>query len=299
MASTVSFLLLEIYFVTHFTSWISAGFPPTFDLLLYSRTGGGECPPRHRYRHQHFSSPPSRHRWQQFSSPPSRQFRRCLLQCRNWSGSSKATGDTMRLYARPVSRREGFANPRRTRWLVRGASVCAASHWRGKIATHYAKWLATWLARAAICLSFRPRRQDYTRLQWKARHAAHGQQVRRYPLSCHATTDPLSCRGAGAKLRKLTQSFYERLQDPRFYGVDPDKLFRVKVKCKFWHITDVADGLFRWETGIRHLIRHGHGHGRNGGGDGIYGADSDGNCNVPLDGCESEGTFNGCESESE
>ena len=163
----------------------------------------------------------------------------------------------------------------------------------------YAKWLATWLARAAICLSLRPRRQDYTRLQWKARHAAHGQQVRRYPLSCHATTDPLSCRGAGAKLRKLTQSFYERLQDPRFYGVDPDKLFRVKVKCKFWHITDVADGLFRWETGIRHLIRHGHGHGRNGGGDGIYGADSDGNCNVPLDGCESEGTFNGCESESE
>ena len=119
---------------------------------------------------------------------------------------------------------------------------------------------------------------------------------------------PRSARAAGAKLRKLTQSFYERLQDPRFYGVDPDKFFRVEVRCKFWnkgwmaqydsrHDDSQLCGFGQWENGVRHLIRHGHGQGRNGGPRckdggmyGIYRADGDIAGGLPflvLDGCES------------
>ena len=45
---------------------------------------------------------------------------------------------------------------------------------------------------------------------------------------------PRSAKAAGAELRKLTQSFYERLLDPRFYGFEHEDLKNVKVTTEFW-----------------------------------------------------------------
>ena len=43
-----------------------------------------------------------------------------------------------------------------------------------------------------------------------------------------------SAKAAGAKRRKLTRTFYERLQDPRFYNVTRGELYRVPVQTTFW-----------------------------------------------------------------
>ena len=43
---------------------------------------------------------------------------------------------------------------------------------------------------------------------------------------------PRSAKAAGAELRKLKQSFHERLQDPRFYDVAPEELEAVRVRVQ-------------------------------------------------------------------
>ena len=62
---------------------------------------------------------------------------------------------------------------------------------------------------------------------------------------------PRSAKEAGRKLRKLTQTFYERLRDPRFYGVTDEDLSNCVVKTQFW---DGQDG--QWATGTRLLKRY-------------------------------------------
>ena len=79
---------------------------------------------------------------------------------------------------------------------------------------------------------------------------------------------PRSAKAAGAKLRRLTQSFYERLLDPRFYNFDHEDLQRVQVTTEFWqpaHSVEVSRDpkcvVFtrkgpQWETGVRPLQRY-------------------------------------------
>ena len=62
---------------------------------------------------------------------------------------------------------------------------------------------------------------------------------------------PRSAKAAGAELRKLTQSFHERLQDPRFYDVAPEELEAVRVRVQVW---DSREG---WRPGVRPLKRYG------------------------------------------
>jgi hypothetical protein len=77
---------------------------------------------------------------------------------------------------------------------------------------------------------------------------------------------PRSAKAAGAELRKLTQSFYERLLDPRFYGFEPEDLKNVKVTTEYWvcaHCREVSREDSKrvvrervsphWETGVRPL----------------------------------------------
>ena len=45
---------------------------------------------------------------------------------------------------------------------------------------------------------------------------------------------PRSAKAAGAQLRRLTQSFYERLLDPRFYGFSHEELEQVEVRTFQW-----------------------------------------------------------------
>ena len=62
---------------------------------------------------------------------------------------------------------------------------------------------------------------------------------------------PRSAKAAGAELRKLTQTFYERLVDPRFYDVAPEELEAVRVQVRVW---DNCEG---WRLGVRPLKRFG------------------------------------------
>ena len=76
---------------------------------------------------------------------------------------------------------------------------------------------------------------------------------------------PRSAKVAGAELRALTQSFYERLLDPRFYGFEHEDLKNVKVTTEVWvraHSREVSRDsksvVFErvtphWETGVRLL----------------------------------------------
>ena len=45
---------------------------------------------------------------------------------------------------------------------------------------------------------------------------------------------PRSAKAAGAELRKLTQSFYQRLMDPRFYALSLADMEAVNVPSDFW-----------------------------------------------------------------
>ena len=67
---------------------------------------------------------------------------------------------------------------------------------------------------------------------------------------------PRSAKAAGLKLRKLTRTFYERLKDPRFYGVTEKQLRHVEVKTKFCP-TDSQDFEKEWTTGVRRLKQYG------------------------------------------
>ena len=62
---------------------------------------------------------------------------------------------------------------------------------------------------------------------------------------------PRSAKAAGAELRKLTQTFYERLVDPRFYNVPHEELEAVRVRV------DVYDQSEGWRPGMRPLKRFG------------------------------------------
>ena len=58
---------------------------------------------------------------------------------------------------------------------------------------------------------------------------------------------PRSAKAAGAELRKLTQSFYQRLMDPRFYALSLADMEAVNVPSDFWdksvpHYQDWAHG---------------------------------------------------------
>ena len=68
---------------------------------------------------------------------------------------------------------------------------------------------------------------------------------------------PRSAKAAGKELRKLTDTFYERLKDPRFYGVTDEELGDRVVKTKFWDqdISTGSSGL--WQYGTRPLMRYG------------------------------------------
>ena len=74
---------------------------------------------------------------------------------------------------------------------------------------------------------------------------------------------PRSAKEAGRKLRKLTQTFYERLRDPRFYGLTEDELVDVMVKTDTWVTTwsrpEAPNG--EWSKCWRSLKRYG-GHDR-------------------------------------
>ena len=87
---------------------------------------------------------------------------------------------------------------------------------------------------------------------------------------------PRSAKAAGASLRKLTRTFYERLMDPRFYGVTEEDLREVSVKTQMW---DTGTVCREWARGARRLQRYGGHMGQganNGGGMGALFADEDG-----------------------
>ena len=71
---------------------------------------------------------------------------------------------------------------------------------------------------------------------------------------------PRSAKAAGTKLRKLTSTFYERLADPRFYGVTEEEFIELPVKANIWE-DDLSIGS-GWSTQIRHLMRFGGGIGK-------------------------------------
>ena len=66
---------------------------------------------------------------------------------------------------------------------------------------------------------------------------------------------PRSAKAAGAQVRKLTQTFYDRLLDPRFYGVAHEELKSVHVRTEFWDRSVPYDQ--HWENGVRPLKRYG------------------------------------------
>ena len=66
---------------------------------------------------------------------------------------------------------------------------------------------------------------------------------------------PRSAKAAGATLRQLTQSFYERLLDPRFYGVTQQEVEAVQVSTEFWDRS--VKHRQHWEIGVRSLMRYG------------------------------------------
>ena len=69
---------------------------------------------------------------------------------------------------------------------------------------------------------------------------------------------PRSAKAAGAELRQLTQSFYERLPRPallHMYGVEHEDLESVQVSTEFWDSSDKHRQ--RWATGVRPLKRYG------------------------------------------
>jgi len=80
---------------------------------------------------------------------------------------------------------------------------------------------------------------------------------------------PRSAKAAGAQLRALTQSFYERLTDPRFYGFEHEDLPSVQVRTEFWQRqhyvrrdrlgggTVLEQVPAHWESGARNLHRFG------------------------------------------
>lgn len=68
---------------------------------------------------------------------------------------------------------------------------------------------------------------------------------------------PRSAKAAGAELRKLTQSFYERLLDPRFYNIAHEELQAVRVRAKMYsHAVPLAQN-WGWQDGVRSLKRYG------------------------------------------
>jgi len=64
---------------------------------------------------------------------------------------------------------------------------------------------------------------------------------------------PRSAKAAGAQLRTLTQSFYERLTDPQFYGFEHEDLLSVRVRTEFWQRGREQS----WEPRARTLKRFG------------------------------------------
>ena len=70
---------------------------------------------------------------------------------------------------------------------------------------------------------------------------------------------PRSAKAAGVKLRKLTQSFHERLRDPRFYGVTHEELERVVVKSKVWMAAELRSEAGAMFSSVRYLKRPGSG----------------------------------------
>ena len=64
---------------------------------------------------------------------------------------------------------------------------------------------------------------------------------------------PRSAKAAGAKLRALTQTFYERLLDARVYGVTHNELSALRVETEYWDKSDTRRQ--HWETGTRPLKR--------------------------------------------
>ena len=62
---------------------------------------------------------------------------------------------------------------------------------------------------------------------------------------------PRSAKAAGAELRMLTQSFYQRLLDPCFYDMEHEELEAVRVNA------EVYDHVRGWQHGVRPLKRYG------------------------------------------
>ena len=69
---------------------------------------------------------------------------------------------------------------------------------------------------------------------------------------------PRRAKAAGAKLRKLTESLYERLLDPRLYGIAVEEdLEDVWVKTTFWDYGSFGQERGHWSVGTRKLKRCG------------------------------------------
>ena len=66
---------------------------------------------------------------------------------------------------------------------------------------------------------------------------------------------PRSAKTAGLKLRKLTNTFYERLLHPGYGGVTHEELEGVVVKSKFWDMNGISIG-GSWTTKTRRLQRY-------------------------------------------
>jgi hypothetical protein len=67
---------------------------------------------------------------------------------------------------------------------------------------------------------------------------------------------PRSAKAAGLKLRKLTNTFYERLLHPGYGGVTHEELEDVVVKSKAWDMNGISIG-GSWTTRTRRLQRYG------------------------------------------
>ena len=69
-----------------------------------------------------------------------------------------------------------------------------------------------------------------------------------------AATDgtPRSARAAGMKLRQLTQTFHQRLLDPRLYGATNEQLETLRVPTVFW-TAEAECARQRWVQGSRPL----------------------------------------------
>jgi hypothetical protein len=108
-------------------------------------------------------------------------------------------------------------------------------------------------ARRQRVLRIEERKEDRDALRKLARSRDDGTMLELEPtpegLRMTATDGtPRSARAAGAKLRDLTQTFYQRLMDPRFYNVSHEQLEEVQADMEFYDAT-----ANEWTTSTRPL----------------------------------------------